>query len=179
MNNTTHSQSDNELIADRGYKILRNGIILSTRGSRMKTVIKKTGYEQLNVSIDGKTSSFGVHRLVALEYVPNPENKPEVNHLDGDKLNNDWTNLEWCTRSENIKHGIDLGLIPKSMIGRTGRRHWRSIQVEQYDIFGERCGTFESTGDAARQTGFSVKSIQDACKGRIKIYKGFSWKYTR
>ncbi len=142
----------------------------------MATVIKN-GYEQLNVSVDGKTKSFLVHRLVAIEFVPNPDGKPQVNHIDGVKLNNDWTNLEWCTPSENIKHGIDLGLIPKSMIGRTGHRHWRSKIVVRYDIFGFRVDQFESTGDAARKTGFSAKSIQDACRGRIALYKGFSWKY--
>lgn len=170
--------SDNELIAELGYKILRTGDILGLRGNKMKTVIKN-GYEQLNVSIDGKTKSFLVHRLVAMQFIPNLNSRPQVNHIDGDKLNNSWDNLEWCTRSENIKHGINLGLIPKSMVGRTGRRHCRSRQVERYDIFGERCGTYESTGEAARETGLSSKSIQDACKGRIKIYKGFSWKYTK
>jgi len=167
--------ADTELISEWGYKIIRNGAILNKHGQAMKTVVKN-GYEQLNVS-KGGTKSFLVHRLVAMEFIENLENKPEVNHVDGIKLNNDWKNLEWCTRSENIKHGIDLGLIPKSMIGRTGIRHWRSKPVERFNILGELCGAYESTGDAARETGLNAKSIQDACKGRLKTYKAYSWRY--
>lgn len=178
MDSKTETVSDMEAIAELGYKILRSGHVIGIRGKKVATVIKN-GYEQVNLTVKRKTKSFLLHRLVALEFIPNPDNKPQVNHIDGIKLNNDWKNLEWCTPSENIKHGIDLGLIPKSMVGRTGHRHWRSRPVERFDRFGESCGTYESTGDAARETGLNVKSIQDACKGRIKMYKGFSWRYKK
>lgn len=70
----------------------------------------KTGYMYLDLCKDGKIKKFTVHRLVALAYLPNPENKPQVNHINGDKTDNRLVNLEWCTRSENQKHSINIGL---------------------------------------------------------------------
>jgi len=61
------------------------------------------GYKKINF----KNKSYYVHRLVAMVYVPNPDNKPEVNHKDGNKLNNHYSNLEWCTTYENRRHAID------------------------------------------------------------------------
>ena len=58
----------------------------------------------------GKTKLFRVHRLVAETFIPNPNNLPEVNHKDGDKLNNNVKNLEWCTNLENMRHSVETGL---------------------------------------------------------------------
>jgi hypothetical protein len=70
------------------------------------------GYLMVNVRINKKNQLVGVHRLVAEAFVPNPENKPEVNHINGRKFDNRRTNLEWVTRSENILHAYKNGLIP-------------------------------------------------------------------
>ncbi len=68
------------------------------------------GYLRVGIMINGKLSTRKVHRLVATAFVPNPENKPQVNHKDGDKLNNHYTNLEWTTNKENANHAIKKGL---------------------------------------------------------------------
>lgn len=68
------------------------------------------GYLQATLSVEGTRFFYGVHRLVALAFIPNPQNKPEVNHKDGNKLNNCLDNLEWVTTSENIHHAFDTGL---------------------------------------------------------------------
>jgi len=70
----------------------------------------KTGYMYVDLCKDGKVKKFTVHRLVALTMIPNTENKPQVNHINGDKTDNRPENLEWCTRSENQKHSINIGL---------------------------------------------------------------------
>lgn len=69
------------------------------------------GYKTVNLTKNKVRKAFSVHRLVAKAFIPNPEGKPEVNHIDGDKLNNNYTNLEWCTRRENLQHAYDTGLV--------------------------------------------------------------------
>lgn len=82
------------------------------KGIRMIKALKhpKTGYMYVDLCKDGKVKKFTVHRLVALNMIPNPENKLQVNHINGDKTDNRVVNLEWNTRSENQKHSITTGL---------------------------------------------------------------------
>jgi len=68
------------------------------------------GYYYVCLSKNGKVRKFKVNRLVAQAFIPNPDNKPFVNHIDGDKLNNNVNNLEWCTQSENMLHAYKYGL---------------------------------------------------------------------
>lgn len=76
----------------------------------MKTWISD-GYEYVTLRLNHKKRSFRVHRLVAEAFVPNPNNLPEVNHIDGNKTNNKSTNLEWCSHRDNIEHALNTGLI--------------------------------------------------------------------
>lgn len=96
----------------RKYEISNTGII------RIKPKIKATyksriGYLHTNFYENGKAKMQSVHRLVAKHFVPNPKKKPHVNHKDGNKENNNASNLEWVTRSENMRHSVDIiGNIP-------------------------------------------------------------------
>lgn len=78
----------------------------------LKPKFKPNGYLCVCLCKDGATKTFLVHRLVALCFIPNPLNKPEINHCDGCKFNNHVSNLEWATRSENVRHAVDTGLQP-------------------------------------------------------------------
>jgi hypothetical protein len=73
---------------------------------------KSKKYADIHLWRNSKYVSTHVHRLVAIAFIDNPENKPEVNHRDGNKLNNHISNLEWVTRSENLKHAAETGLFP-------------------------------------------------------------------
>lgn len=90
-----------------------------SNGRTLKEMIMKTNkngdkkrgyYERVYLSKDGIKKQMRVHRLVAQSFIPNPNKKEQVNHIDGNKLNNNVNNLEWATGSENLKHAIDIGL---------------------------------------------------------------------
>lgn len=83
---------------------------IKSHGNLIKGEICKNGYVRIHVSHDGKQFKFFVHRLVAQTFIPNPNNKPCVNHINGDKTNNCVDNLEWCTYSENNKHSYKTNL---------------------------------------------------------------------
>lgn len=103
-----------EIIGYEGrYWISNLGNIKSSflKGKNLKPLFQRDGYIlcQLNDKF-GNIKRFLIHRLVALYFVPNPRGLNEVNHIDGNKNNNRWDNLEWCTRQENMRHAFDMGL---------------------------------------------------------------------
>lgn len=94
----------NSLIFNNKYEIQNNGIIIKLKtNTPIKQYIHKTkGYVFVSL---GK-SSLLLHRVIAQHFIPNPYNYPEVNHIDGNKLNNHYSNLEWCTPKQNTQHAI-------------------------------------------------------------------------
>lgn len=94
------------------YKITEDGKVFSVRSNRfLKLNHKKNGYVVIELNVKGIHLCYRVHRLVAEAYIPNPENKPTVNHINCCKSDNRVCNLEWATISENTKHAFDNGLI--------------------------------------------------------------------
>lgn len=81
----------------------------------LKLKLNNNGYYTVRLSLSGKEKNIPLHRLIALHFIPNPENKPQINHIDGNKLNNKLENLEWCTNQENSRHARRLGLDKSGM----------------------------------------------------------------
>lgn len=99
-----------------GYFVSKDGCIYSKKAKggefrELKGKIRKSGYREVLVTVKGVREFLLVHRVVAQSFIENPERKRTVNHIDGDKLNNTASNLEWATDSENLKHARDNGLL--------------------------------------------------------------------
>lgn len=148
----------------------KNGKEYFRKGKILSQFYNKKGYA--NVQIKGRVRP--VHRLVAETFIPNPENKPEVNHIDGNKKNNKVTNLEWVTTRENLDHAYKLGLRNYNNVLNYNKR--RSIKVEQRDLEGNLIKVHESFNAAYRSVNGSSSGLYSACN-KGKTYRGFKWSY--
>lgn len=137
------------------------------------THIDKYGYVSVRLRKEGKTKAFTIHRLVAIAFIPNPNNYPSINHIDENKLNNNVQNLEWCTvRYNNLYNNRQKKINKKLQLTNKN-----SKAVLQYTLNGKLLKEFISIKDAARKTGINRKSISDCCRGILKIGNGFVWKF--
>jgi hypothetical protein len=91
-----------------GYRVSTEGVVLGKTGKELKPYKTKNNYLEVSLSERGVVKKFTIHRLVAQMFLPNPNNLPQVNHLNGDTTYNRLTNLEWCTASENQIHSCDV-----------------------------------------------------------------------
>ena len=145
---------------DERYYVSSDGRVLGANGL-LKPVRGKDGYLRCNIAQDGKFRLWLVHRLVAEAFIPNPDSKAEVNHIDGDKANNNVSNLEWVTREENIRHA-------HKVLRKMGDKP--VLNADTGDIYA-------SLTEAASAVGLSGAGlISDAIKRKGKA-GGFRWKF--
>lgn len=142
------------------YLLSNYGRIFSLKTNKiLKTPMYGNGYKI--IVIDRKT--YLLHRLVAKYFIPNPENKKEVNHKDGNKTNNYVENLEWCTYSENLIHAYNSGLNKK--IKKIGQ-YKNGVLVNIYKSARE-----------AELYGFENQNISKCCNNKRKTHKGYEWRF--
>lgn len=153
-------------------KISRTGFRI-VKGKIISTHINKYGYLSVRLRKNGLTKAFTIHRLVAIAFIPNPNNYPSINHIDENKLNNTVSNLEWCTVRYNNLYNNRQDKINKKL----RETNPNSISVYQYSKEGILLNKFKSIRDASRITGISRSIIRRSCKGGGILMKDSIWKF--
>ncbi len=144
-------------------------------GKVLKPHKKSNGYLELTLRRQKKHSQALVHRLVAIAFIPNPDNLPCVNHKDENKENNCVENLEWCTQEYNNHYGE--GHKARCRNARNGSIKKLAKPVLQYSLEGELIAEYYSAMEAGRQNNCSQACISNCCNGKQKTAYGYMWKY--
>lgn len=161
------------------YGFQKEPIKTIRKGKILKPRITRYGYEKVLLTKNNKSKNYFVHRLVAISFIENPNNYNEVNHIDGNKRNNNILNLEWCTHSQNMKHCFDNKLRKnnaKPMLGLTYENNPLSKKVYQYDLDMNFIKEWGSIREASESIGVDASNISKCCNGHAKTCKGFIWK---
>ena len=151
----------------------QNGIVHRTKEKILVPGLNNKGYQYVNLYKKGKVKSMLIHRLVAMAFLPNPENKPMVNHKDENPLNNCVDNLEWCTASFNINYGTrNIRMVQNRRYPKLGNHpRAKAIFCEELNK------TFDCAKRAGEELGIDVSSIVKVCKGKAKIAGKLHWRY--
>ena len=135
--------------------------------------IGDVGYEYVNLYLNGKAKTIRVHRLVAMAFLPNPENKPMVNHKNEVKTDNVVENLEWCSAQYNTNYGTGIARAVQNR-----RSYELGDNPKAKAVFCEELNKkFDSIRRAEEELGVNINCIVGACKGRQKTAGGFHWRY--
>lgn len=170
--------------------VRKNGVHLSIKGSIMRPHILIVGkyfkrkYRVFCLSKSGKREFIYGHTLVARAFIPNPENKPCVDHINGTEYGDSVENLRWCTQKENLnfetarKHNSEANRGERhSRYGKFGAQNPTSKSVAQYTKEGEYVQTFGGIREAERKTGIDNRGICACCKGKHRSAGGYVWRY--
>lgn len=152
-------ESWKEVVGYEGlYKVSNSGDIKNKKGQLKKKRLDKDGYVCCSLYKDGKTKNVRIHRIVAEAFIPNPENKPIINHKDENKQNNFFSNLEWCDVNYN-------------------NRYSKAKKILQFDLKGNFIKEWKCVRDIVRELGFNIECITGCCSRKYKTSHGFIWRY--
>ena len=156
------------------YSVSNLGFVRNDEtGELLTPALSPSGYLRLMLT-PGRVNK-SVHRLVADAFIPNPENKPYVNHINGDKTDNRVENLEWCTPSENMQHARKFlnwkpNILPKTLTASINACSKAVLCVESGIVYRSQC-------EASRKTGVSQAHISRCVLGKQHTAGGFHWEY--
>lgn len=152
-----------------------NGIKHFTKGKILNpSICKKTGYFQVSLCKDGDIKKIDVHRIIANTFLENKENLPCVNHKDETRVNNEVTNLEFCTHKYNINYGTTIKRMKNSIRSKPNKTR----SVSQFDFNGKKIKTYDCLSDVLKD-GFLPCCVQSCCNTKTKdlTHKKFIWVY--
>lgn len=149
----------------------------------LKPCPQKSGYLNVDLSRNHSKKKLRVHRLVALAFIPNPNDLPEVNHLNEDKTDNRVCNLEWCSTQDNLKYGtrgLRQSLTQSKSASTVSRLRGLATEqrksVDQYTLDGRFVRKWESMS-AAKEAGFTPGGVSACCYGQIKYHHGYVFRF--
>lgn len=146
------------------YQISNLGRIKNNKG-RILTDKTTGNYNHIILCKNGNRKNYVIHRLVAMAFIPNPNNYPCVNHINENSRDNRAENLEWCTQSYNINYGTRIKKVAKK----------QSIKISQYDLDGNHIRDWNCINDAIRE--YNNYHIVNVLKGTRKKASGYLWRY--
>ena len=154
-----------------------NGVRI-TKGQLLKPLKTNRNYLRVCLKKNQKNKYVSIHRLVAEAFIPNPNNYPIINHIDGNTSNNKASNLEWCTQKHNIKYAYMFGKA-KATKGcfKKGYIPHNRRKINQYSLDGILLNTFNSVKEAGLFVNTVPSNINNCLSGKTKKAKGFIWKY--
>lgn len=152
----------------------RYGIIKAKiKGRLLKPCLNHDGYEEIVLSKDGKSKMYRLHRIVAETFINNFDNKNQVNHKNGNKLDNKVKNLEWCNCKDNIHHALKNNLMKPAK----GKEHYMAKEVGKYNENNQLIEKYDTIVQAGKLNKISDTNIIHCLKGRTKKAGGYKWKY--
>lgn len=141
--------------------VILSGVKYRKVPKELKSACNGRGYRYVTIQVNRERKNHYVHRLVADAFIPNPDNKPEVNHKNGIKTDNRVENLEWCTRLENVRHSSKLGLCRK-----------RGSKVNAMKVIHVKSGVvYDCIKDAAEDLSINYGTLKDGIRKK-GLYKG-------
>ena len=190
------------------YQISNLGNVKSfksvSKNKILKPVLRK-GYATVILRKNKVNKLHSIHRLIATAFIPNPDNLPQVNHIDGNKSNNNVDNLEWCTHLENMRHAFKTGLVnrkpltneQKLKVSKATKEVMNRLEVKEKmkQLAKEKVGaksarhkevinldtgeTFISVREASKFYGISESFLASCCRGEYSLAGGYRWKYLK
>ena len=138
----------------------------------------KQGYPHVNLYKNNKKSkSLSVHRIVAIHFIPNPNNYPVINHRNGIKTDNRVENLEWCTQQNNIQQSFKNGQQKPTWTNKKGKDCPNSIKVNQYDLQDNFIKKWNCLKEVERELNIYATGISKCCRNLQKTAGGYKWRY--
>lgn len=162
-----------------GYLVSNCGRVVSLKtGRELAWQIMPNGYAVVCLHKNNQRSRALVHRLVAKAFIDNPDSLPEVNHKDGDKLNNSVSNLEWMSREQNLRHAVDTGLFDtEARRSHLADMTFLAAATHRKPVIRDDGVFFESVKAAADSVGGGHQNVSAVCKGRARSCMGHTFRY--